>query len=53
MNFGWESEEEKIVRYMRNTPKNKLEWLQKMHKLLLSTTTPERKKVFWKLRGIK
>ena len=53
MNFGWESEEEKILRYMKISPKKKMEWLQKMHDFLLTTATPERRKIFWKLRGIK
>jgi len=53
VNFGWESEDEKLLRYMNIPPRKKLEWLQKMHKLILATSTPERKKIFWKLRGIK
>ncbi len=53
MNFGWESEEEKLLRYMKISPKKKMEWLQKMHDFLLATATPARRKIFWKLRGIK
>lgn len=53
MNFGWESEEEKMLRYMKVSPRRKLELLQKMHEFLLATATPKRKKIFWKLRGIK
>ncbi len=52
MNFGWESEEKKILRYMRLPPEKKMEWVQKMHDFLLATATPARKKIFWKLRGI-
>jgi hypothetical protein len=53
MKFGWKSEEEKILRYMKVPPKKKLEWLQKMHEFLLATATPKRRKIFWRLRGIK
>jgi len=30
MNFGWESEREKLLRYMKIPPKKKLEWLRDM-----------------------
>jgi hypothetical protein len=53
MNFGWESEDDKILRYLKLSPKKKLEWLQRMHEMFVATATPERKKRFWKLRGIK
>ena len=53
MNFGWESEEEKLLRYMKIPVKKKMEWLQAMHDFTLAMATPERKKIFWKLRGIK
>ena len=48
--FGWESEEEKLSRSMKISPKKKMEWLQQMHDFLLATATPERKRIFWKLR---
>ena len=53
MKFGWESEEDKITRYMKVPPKKKLEWLQAMHNMLLAIASPERRKIFWKLRGVK
>ena len=53
MNFGWESEEDKILRYMKIPPKKKLEWLQKMHEFILAASTPAKRKIFWKMRGIK
>lgn len=53
MNFGWESEDEKLSRYMKIPAKKKLEWLQAMHEFTLVMASPERKKMFWKLRGIK
>lgn len=53
MNFGWESEESKMLRYMKISPKKKLELLQKMHDFFVAAATPKRRKIFWKLRGIK
>ena len=53
MNFGWESEDEKMLRYMKIPARKKLEWLKEMHDFLLATATPRRRKIFWKLRGIK
>ena len=53
MNFGWESEEEKLSRHMKIPAKKKMEWLQKMHEFTLAFGSPERKKMFWKQRGIK
>jgi len=53
MNFGWESEEEKLVRSIKINPRKKMEWLQEMHDMLLATATRERRKIFWKLRGMK
>jgi hypothetical protein len=53
LSFEWETEEEKILCYMKISPKKKLEWLQRMHELLVATATPQRRKLFWKLRGIK
>jgi len=53
VNFGWEDEKAKLLRYMKISPKKKLEWLQKMHEFTLVMATPERKNIFWKSRGIK
>ena len=53
MNFGWESAEEKLLRYMNIPAKKKMEWLQKMHELTVAAATPEKRDIFWKLRGIK
>ena len=53
MNFGWETEKERILRYIKVSPKKKMEWLKEMHDFLLATATPQRRKIFWKLRGIK
>jgi len=53
MNFRWETEKEKLLRSMKVSPQKKMEWLNEMHDFLLSTATPKRKKIFWKLRGIK
>jgi len=51
--WGWDIDEERLMRYLRIPAIKKLEWLQEMHDFLLATATPRRKKIFWKLRGIK
>lgn len=53
MSLGWESEKDKLLKYMKISPRKKLEWLQKMHELTLAAATPERKNIYWKLRGVK
>jgi len=50
MNTGWETREEKLLRYMNVSAKKKLEWLYKMHEFTLKFATKKRKKDFWKLR---
>ena len=43
----------RLLRYMKIPPKEKLEWLQKMHELDVAAATPEKRNIFWKQRGIK
>ena len=50
MIFKWESEEARLLRFMKIPPKKKLEWLQQMHEFTLKFLSKERKKNFWKLR---
>lgn len=50
MTFQWESQEERLLRFMRISPKKKLEWLQQMHEFMCLASTKKRKNIFWKLR---
>ena len=50
MNFEWETEQEKLLRYMKISPKKKLEWLYEMHQLIRKAWTKKQKKDFFRLR---
>jgi hypothetical protein len=50
MIFGWETEEEKLLRYRKMPPKKKLEWLQKMHEFTVKTSSKRMLALRWKLR---
>lgn len=49
-NFGWETEEEKLLRFKRIPAKRKLELLWQMHNFMRAAYTKERRKIFWKMR---
>ena len=53
MNFEWESEKERIARYMKISPKKKLEWLEQMRKFMLKFSSKQRRKIFSTLRSIR
>ena len=53
MIFRQESEEERLLRFMRVPARKKLEWLWQMHEFMRSVYTKKRKAIFWKLRGVK
>ena len=50
MNLGWESEEEKIARYMKIPAKKKLEWLRQMHEFTVKNSSKKMLALRWKLR---
>jgi len=52
MNFGWETKEERILKFMRILPQKKLEWLEEYRKFTLNSFSKKRKKIFWKMREI-
>lgn len=49
MNFGWETEEEKILRYMKIPALKKMEWLYKMQQFILSTASKRKRLIIRKL----
>ena len=53
MRSGWESDDKKLKDSLQISPAKKLKWLQSMHELLLATADPQRREIFWKLRGIR
>ncbi|MDO8662647.1 MAG: hypothetical protein Q7K98_05450 [Candidatus Omnitrophota bacterium] len=50
MIFKWETEEEKLSRYMKIPPKKKLEWLYEMNRFLDKYTPKKYKAIRHKLR---
>ena len=50
MNFGWETEKERILRFMKISPKKKLEWLNEMHEFIFKATTKKDRLLRQKLR---
>ena len=50
VNFGWESEKDKLLRYMRIPPMKKLEWLLQMNEFNRKFFSKRQKKNWWKVR---
>ena len=46
----WESQRERLLKFMGIAPKKKLEWLQEMHDFLRKALTKKEKRVYYKLR---
>ena len=53
MIFKWETEKERLLRFMKISPKKKLEWLQQMHEFILKASSKHDKLIRWKLRNIR
>jgi len=51
MMFQWESEKERLSRFMKIPAKKKLEWLYEMKEFLWKFSTPRQRKLRWKLRS--
>lgn len=52
MIFKWESEEERLLRFMRVPAKKKLEWLRQMNEFIVKCSSKRSKLIRWKLRRI-
>lgn len=52
MIFKWETEEERLLRFMKISPKKKMEWLAQMHEFILKASTKRDRLLRWKLRKI-
>lgn len=50
MFFGWESEDDRLLRFMKIPPKKKLEWLREMHEFLARRTSRKQRLIREKLR---
>lgn len=53
MIFEWESEEERLLRFMRISPKKKLEWLRQMNEFSAKYTPAKYKKIRQQLRQMR
>ena len=50
MIFKWETEEERLLRFMKISPKKKLEWLNQMNRFLNKVWTKKQKDIYLKIR---
>ena len=50
MTNKWETKDEKLRRYMKISPKKKLEMLEKLRQMAVKTSTFKIMKLRWKLR---
>ncbi|MBF0488993.1 MAG: hypothetical protein HQL15_00060 [Candidatus Omnitrophica bacterium] len=50
IDFGLKSDEDRLQRWVKLSPKKKLEWLYQMHMFIRKAYTPKQKEIFWKLR---
>ena len=50
MIFKWETEEERLKRHMKISPKKKLEWLRQMNDFIEKFTTKKQKSIIRKLK---
>ena len=48
--FQWESEEERLLKFMKISPKKKLEWLRQINEFSEKYTPPKFRKLRRKLR---
>lgn len=53
MIFKWESDEDRLRRWMKISPKKKMEWLSKMHESIVKSTSKREKKIRLKLREMR
>ena len=51
MNFGWESERERLLRWMKIAPQKKLEWLRQINKFTAKFSSKKTKAIRQKLRN--
>ena len=50
MIFKWETEEQRLKKFIKISPQKKLEWLQQMHEFMLRTSSKQKIKNRKKLR---
>jgi len=53
MIFEWETEEERLLRFLKIPPKKKLEWLRQMNEFVAKCSSRRRKLIRRELRKIR
>jgi len=53
MIFKWETEKERLLRFMKISPKKKLEWLRQMNEFIVKSSSKRDRLIRWKLREIR
>jgi len=52
MIFKWETEKERLSKFMQISPKKKLEWLRQMHEFIVKSSSKRNKQIRRKLRDV-
>lgn len=52
MIFKWESEEERLLKFMKIPPKKKLEWLRQINEFIVKYSSKRNRSIRRKLREI-
>ncbi len=53
MKFGWQTEEERLLRYMKVPPLKKLQWLEQMHAFTRKFLPESQRRIWRKLREMR
>ncbi|MFH1775952.1 MAG: hypothetical protein ABH952_00085 [Candidatus Omnitrophota bacterium] len=52
MIFKWETKKERLLKFIKISPKKKLEWLRQMNEFIAESSSKRNKLIRWKLRKI-
>jgi hypothetical protein len=52
MIYKWETDKERLLRFIKIPPKKKLEWLRQMNEFIVKASSKRDKLIRWKLRKI-
>ncbi|MDE1920755.1 MAG: hypothetical protein KGJ09_08585 [Candidatus Omnitrophica bacterium] len=50
INFDWQTDEERLRRWVKLSPKEKMRWLTESNEFMRKVWTKKQKEIFWKLR---
>ncbi len=52
MIFKWQTSKERLLKFMKISPKKKMEWLRQMNELIVKSSSKRDRLIRWKLRKI-